>query len=162
MNKISRDLGIALLLAVGLTLVFYFDIWVLVGTPMSSSLHGSIVDTSTSTLLQDPAVSHWVFVPGIKTLQFELFNHINLLWSNLRGLGMPMLVNDIQVAPLYPLTLLFLWVPGEYFWNIFVLVRWIIFASGAYLLAARCFRFNFSGSSIFVLTFVFALSMHAG
>ncbi len=70
---------------------------------------------------------------------------------------MPMLANEFQVAPLYPLTLLFLWVPGEYFWNIFVLVRWIIFASGAYLLASRCFRFNFAGSSIFVLTFVFAL-----
>ncbi len=157
MNNIRRDLGIALLLAVGLTLVFYSDIWLLIGTPMSSSSHGSAFDTSTSTLLQDPAVSHWVFVPGIKTLQFELFNHFNFLWSNLRGLGMPILVNDIQVAPLYPLTLLFLWVPGEYFWNIFVVVRWIIFASGAYLLASRCFRFNFAGSSIFVLTFVFAL-----
>ena len=157
LNKLSIDIRIALLLGVGLTLVFYFDIWAMIDTPMIGSLDRSAVDTSTVTPLQDPAVSHWVFVPGIKTLQFELFNHFNFLWSNLRGLGMPMLVNDVQVAPLYPLTLLCLWVPGEYFWNIFVLLRWIIFASGAYLLASRCFRFNFFGSSIFVLTFVFSL-----
>ena len=73
--------------------------------------------------LQDPAVSHWVFVPGIKTLRYELFNHLNILWSNLRGLGMPILVNDVQAAPMYPLTLLLIWVPGEYFWNVFVLAR---------------------------------------
>ncbi|MAF06482.1 MAG: hypothetical protein CL389_01340 [Acidiferrobacteraceae bacterium] len=107
--------------------------------------------------LQDPAVSHWTFVPGIKTVQYEVFHHFNLLWSNLRGLGMPILVNDVQVAPLYPLTALLIWLPGEYFWNVFVLARWIVFASGAFLLASRCFRFNLVGSSIFVLTFVFAL-----
>ncbi len=116
-----------------------------------------MVSTPMSGPLQDPAVSHWVFVPGIKTLQYEAFNHFNLLWSNLRGLGMPILVNDVQAAPLYPLTALLIWVPGEYFWNVFVLVRWIVFASGAFLLASRCFRFNLVGSSIFVLTFVFAL-----
>ncbi len=112
--------------------------------------------------LQDPAVSHWVFVPGIKTLQYEVFHHLNILWSNLRGLGMPILANDVQAAPLYPLTALLIWVPGEYFWNVFVLARWIVFASGAFLLASRCFRFNLVGSSIFVLTFVLHFSTHAG
>ena len=144
MNKLSIDIRVALLLAIGLTLVFYWDLWTLVSTPMSGPL-------------QDPAVSHWTFVPSIKTVQYEVFHHFNLLWSNLRGLGMPILVNDVQVAPLYPLTALLIWLPGEYFWNVFVLARWIVFASGAFLLASRCFRFNLVGSSIFVLTFVFAL-----
>jgi len=70
---------------------------------------------------------------------------------------MPILANDVQAAPMYPLTLALIWVPDEYFWNVFVLARWIIFASGAYLLASQCFRFNLVGSSIFVLVFVFAL-----
>ena len=69
MNKLSIDIRVALLLAIGLTLVFYWDLWTLVSTPMSGPL-------------QDPAVSHWTFVPGIKTLQYEAFNHFNLLWSN--------------------------------------------------------------------------------
>ncbi len=144
MNRLSIDIRVGLLLAIGLTLVFYWDLWTLVSTPMSGPL-------------QDPAVSHWTFVPGIKTVQYEVFHHFNLLWSNLRGLGMPILVNDVQAAPLYPLTALLIWLPGEYFWNVFVLARWIVFASGAFLLASRCFRFNLVGSSIFVLTFVFAL-----
>ncbi|MEC9292994.1 MAG: hypothetical protein VYC65_01775 [Chloroflexota bacterium] len=144
MNKLSIDIRIALLLAVGLTLVFYWDLFTMVSTPMSGPL-------------QDPAVSHWVYIPSIKTLRYELFNHFNILWSNLRGLGMPILVNDVQAAPMYPLTLLLIWLPDESFWNVFVLARWLIFASGSYLLASRCFQFNLAGSSIFVLTFVFAL-----
>ena len=91
MNKLSIDIRVALLLAIGLTLVFYWDLWTLVSTPMSGPL-------------QDPAVSHWTFVPSTKTVQYEVFHRFNLLWSNLRGLGMPILVNDVQAAPLYPLT----------------------------------------------------------
>ena len=69
MNSPSKDIRVGLLLAIGLTLVFYWDLFTMVSTPMSGPL-------------QDPVVSHWTFVPGIKILQYEAFNHFNLLWSN--------------------------------------------------------------------------------
>ena len=106
--------------------------------------------------LQDPGVSGWVFLPGLKVLQYEILQNHNFLWSNLKGLGMPLLGNELQEAPLYPLTLALLWVPEPYFWNVFVVLRWLILGSGAFFLASFCFRLKPAGALVFVLTFVFS------
>jgi len=106
--------------------------------------------------LQDPSVSGWTFMPGLKVLLYEIFEHGNFLWSSLKGLGMPVLGNEVQEAPLYPLTLALLWVPEPYFWNSFVSLRWLLLGSGGFLLAYRVFGLERAGALAFVLTFSFA------
>ena len=78
-------------------------------------------------------------MPGLKVLLYEILEHGNFLWSSLKGLGMPVLGNEVQEAPLYPLTLALLWVPEPYFWNSFVSLRWLLLGSGGFLLAYRVF-----------------------
>ncbi len=106
--------------------------------------------------LQDPAVSGWTFMPGLKVLLYEILEHGNFLWSSLKGLGMPVLGNEVQEAPIYPLTLALLWVPEPYFWNTFVILRWLLLGSGGFLLAYRVFGLERAGALAFVLTFSFA------
>ena len=106
--------------------------------------------------LQDPVVSGWTFMPGLKVLLYEILEHGNFLWSSLKGLGMPVLGNEVQEAPLYPLTLALLWVPEPYFWNSFVSLRWLLLGSGGFLLAYRVFGLERAGALAFVLTFSFA------
>ena len=60
---------------------------------------------ATSWTLQDPVVGPWNFIPGISAFRFELFENGNFLWSSLRNLGTPTLANEIQAAPMFPLTL---------------------------------------------------------
>lgn len=106
--------------------------------------------------LQDPVVSTWTFVPGLKVLLFEVLQNGNFLWSSLKGLGMPLLGNEVQEAPLFPLTLALLWIPEAYYWNAFVILRWILLGSGAFLLAYRVFGLERTGALVFVLAFAFA------
>ncbi len=106
--------------------------------------------------LQDPVVSGWVFIPGLKVLFFEILEQGNFLWSSLKGLGMPLLGNELQEAPLFPLTLALLWVPEAYYWNAFVILRWLLLGSGAFLLACRVFGLQRTGALVFVLAFAFA------
>ena len=110
----------------------------------------------TNLTLQDSSVSKWVFIPDLKVLKYEVFNNYNFLWSNLKGLGMPLLGNGLQVAPMYPLTLICLLVPDPFFWNVFVIARWLILGVGSFLLAVRCFGLGKTGGLLFVLTFAFA------
>lgn len=121
------------LLGIGFSLVvitvLFPDLVSLVNSPMFG----------TNLTLQDQVVSKWVFIPGLKVLKYEVFNNYNFLWSNLKGLGMPLLGNGVQVAPMYPLTLICLLVPDPYFWNVFVIARWLILGVGSFLLAVRCF-----------------------
>lgn len=133
--------------SVALILLFFSDVALLTNTPMQGI----------SWELQDPIISHWVMTPSLKVFQYELFTNFNLLWSNLRGLGMPILVNDVQLGPMFPLTILLSWVPDHLFWNVFALVRLFLFCIGAFLLARRIFGFELTGSFVFVLTLVFAL-----
>ncbi|HER63590.1 MAG TPA: hypothetical protein ENO11_06405, partial [Desulfobacteraceae bacterium] len=39
--------------------------------------------------LMDPVVSFANFEPSFKVFQYELVHHRNLLWSNLRSMGLP-------------------------------------------------------------------------
>ena len=41
----------------------------------------------TSWELQDPVVSEWNFIPGMSVLRHEFSHNKNILWSNLRSLG---------------------------------------------------------------------------
>ena len=106
--------------------------------------------------LQDPVVTFWTFIPGLKVLLFEILQNGNFLWSSLKGLGMPLLGSEVQEAPLFPLTLALLWIPEAYYWNAFVILRWILLGSGAFLLAHRMFGLERTGALVFVLAFAFA------
>lgn len=106
--------------------------------------------------MQDPVVTFWTFIPGLKVLLFEILQNGNFLWSSLKGLGMPLLGSEVQEAPLFPLTLVLLWVPEAYYWNAFVILRWILLGSGAFLLAHRMFGLERTGALVFVLLFAFA------
>ena len=145
-NIVNSDylLGIAFSLVV--ITVLFPDLVSLINSPMFG----------TNLTLQDSSVSKWVFIPDLKVLKYEVFNNYNFLWSNLKGLGMPLLGNGVQVAPMYPLTLICLLVPDPYFWNVFVIARWLILGVGSFLLAVRCFGLGKTGGLLFVLTFAFA------
>ena len=106
--------------------------------------------------LQDPVVTFWTFIPGLKVLLFEILQNGNFLWSSSKGLGMPLLGSEVQEAPLFPLTLALLWIPEAYYWNAFVILRWILLGSGAFLLAHRMFGLERTGALVFVLAFAFA------
>ncbi len=106
--------------------------------------------------LQDPVVSTWTFIPGLKVLLFEVLQNGNFFWSSLKGLGMPLLGNEVQEAPLFPLTLALLWVPEPYYWNAFIIARWLLLGSGAFVLAYRVFGLERTGALVFVLAFAFA------
>jgi len=88
-------------LMAALNFVLYPGIFLFLQSPMIGN----------SWTLGDPSVSIQNFIPGIKTLRFELFENANVLWSSLRNMGAPVLANEVQVGPLYPLSLAFIWVP---------------------------------------------------
>ena len=125
--------------------VLFPDLVSLVNSPMFG----------TNLTLKEAIVSKWVFIPNLKILKYEVFNNHNFLWSNLKGLGMPLLGNGIQVAPMNPLTLICLLVPDPSFWSVLVTARWLILGVGSYLLAGRCFGLGTTGGFLFVLTFAF-------
>ena len=103
--------------------------------------------------LHDPAVSQWVMLPSLRAIKYELIHNHNFLWSNLRALGLPLLGNEIQGAPLFPLTLLCIWIPEPYFWNIFILLRLTLATAGSFLLGTQIFRFSKPASTVFSIAF---------
>ncbi len=105
--------------------------------------------------LQDPVAGHLNFIPGLRVFVYELLHNHNLLWSNLRGFGLPLLGHDIQVGPLFPLTWLAVFVPESYFWNVMISFRLALLFSGSYLLASYVFQFKRPGAILFALTFIF-------
>lgn len=147
-EKKAYHLVFAFLVSLLLILVIYPEILTMKETPMGRT---------TWVELQDPGVSHMNFVPGRNVIRYEMFKNGNILWSNLRGLGMPLLGNDIQVAPMFPLTMLLSWIPGTYFWNIYVLIRLFLLAVAAYLVAFEILKFRKMSSVFFMFTFIYAL-----
>ncbi|MDW7772659.1 MAG: hypothetical protein SCH71_07185 [Desulfobulbaceae bacterium] len=137
----------AVLVSLFFLLVFYADFVLLKTNPMFGSGRELI----------DPVVSFANFEPGFRVFQYELMQHQNLLWSNLRSMGLPLLANDIQAAPLFPLTLLLFWVPADYYWNIFVVARLLLMGAGAYLLARDFLKFRSIPAAFFVLCFIYSL-----
>lgn len=105
--------------------------------------------------LQDPVVSFMTIIPGLQAVRYELFNHYNVLWSNLRNMGAPLLANEVQTAPLFPLTLLLIALPQHLFWNSFILSRLLLMGAGSILIARQIFKFNRVGSLTFALVFIF-------
>jgi hypothetical protein len=101
--------------------------------------------------LQDPVVSLWNFIPGWKTVRFEILQNKNFLWSNLRGLGLPLLGNEIQVAPLFPLSLFWIWLPPALFWNVLVSSRLFLVALACCLIATEIFKFKPLGAIVFTV-----------
>lgn len=103
--------------------------------------------------LTDPAVSTWIMLPSLRVMKYELFHNHNFLWTNLRSLGLPLLGNEIQGAPIFPLTLLCLWIPEPYFWNVFILCRLLLGTAGAFLLGTQCLRLSRHGATVFAVSF---------
>src|SRR4051812_21496966 len=131
-----------ILLIIVIVFIFYPGLFLLTETPLFSK----------SWTLQDEVVSWLNFIPGISVVRYELFENWNVLWSSLRNMGAPVLSNEIQAAPLFPLTLALLWVPDPYFWNIFVVARTVLMWVGSALLA-RALRMGRIQSLIFVACF---------
>ena len=92
--------------------------------------------------LQDPVISNMTVVPGERVLHYELLEHANLLWSNLRGMGGPLLGSEVQSAPLFPLTLLWVGLPDHYFFSAMVLSRLVFVSAGARRFLAAWLRRN--------------------
>ncbi|MBF0299975.1 MAG: hypothetical protein HQK51_14715 [Oligoflexia bacterium] len=107
--------------------------------------------------LRDYSVSFFNFFPEYALLRYEILNNFNILWTNLRGLGLPILGVEVQAAPLFPLTLLLIWLPFKIFWNVFVVLRFILTAWALYLIAHKIFRLKILSSIFLTATFVFTM-----
>lgn len=107
--------------------------------------------------LSDTVVSHMVFIPGLKSFKFQLFHNGQILWNNLRAMGMPLLANEIQAAPLFPLTWLFLFLPISLFWNFFVIAKLLLASTFGIYIARRILGFNFYTSLFFLFNFCFGM-----
>src|SRR5215218_320629 len=112
------------ILILAITFLLYPGIFLFLNSPM-------IVKSWT---LQDMGAGLWAFVPGRSVARYELFENWNILWSSLRNMGAPILGNEVQSAPLFPLTLALVWLPDPFFWNAFVAVRLVLMWLGAFLL----------------------------
>ncbi len=112
---------------------------------------------ATSWTLQDPVVGLLNFIPGISAFRFELFENGNFLWSSLRNLGTPTLANEIQAAPMFPLTLALIWIPDPYFWNAFVSMRTIFLGAGVFLVATHLMRLKPFPAMIFTIVFAYSV-----
>lgn len=146
----SDSYGVKFLAAAGISLlfilIFYPGFVFLKKTPMLGM----------GWELMDPVVSFANFEPSFRVFRYELLEHGNMLWSNLRSMGLPLLANDIHAAPMFPLTLLLCWLPPEYFWNIFVVARLLLMGMGTFLLARNFLRFQTIPAAFFVLCFIYS------
>ena len=142
-----QDIFLGLFASIALLLFFYPQFVVFEMTPMHAK----------GWELSDPSVSWANFKPSFRVFQYELYNNFNVLWSSLRTMGMPMLANDIQAAPLFPLTLIFSWLHEDIFWNVYVSARLVLLGFGSYLLVRRFFNFERLVSIVFIISFVYAL-----
>lgn len=110
----------------------------------------------TSWFLSDPVVSYLNFIPSIDVIRYELFENHNFLWSNLRGMGLPLLGNEIQAGPLFPLTLALIWLPDDVFWNVFVFLRVVLTGMGTYLVARDFLKLRPMAALFFTFSFAYA------
>lgn len=98
-------------------------------------------------------------MPSLREFRFELFEHGNILWSNLRALGQPMLGNGVQAAPLFPLTLILIGLPDQFFWSVMPIIRVLLIALGCFVLARKAFGLSFSASFAFAILAGFNLNV---
>lgn len=109
--------------------------------------------------IKDPAVSWMAFMPSLREFRFELFEHGNILWSNMRALGQPMLGNGVQAAPLFPLTLLLIGLPDQLFWSVMPITRVLLIALASFVLARKVFGLPFIASFAFAILAGFNLNV---
>ena len=109
--------------------------------------------------LKDPNVSWGAFMPALREFRYELLNHGNVLWSNLRATGQPLLGNTVQAAPLFPLNLALIWLPDTSYWSVMPLLRLGLIALVCFLLARRIFGLSISASLAFALVAGFNLNV---
>jgi len=119
----------------------YPDLFFLKASPMGG-------DPST---LKDPTVSWLAFIPAFREFRYELLEHGNLLWSNLRGMGQPILGNTVQGAPLFPLNLILLPLPDQLYWSVMPISRICLICLAAFLIARRIIGMPFAASLLFGL-----------
>ncbi|MGZ6332270.1 MAG: hypothetical protein ACXWP5_06595 [Bdellovibrionota bacterium] len=136
---------VAFLLSLGLVLIYYPGFVFFYRFPLDAS----------DWVLQDPVISFLVSWPSLAELRTNLLSHGGLLWSSLRGWGLPILGNDVQAAPLFPLTLLLVWLPLKIYWNVFVVLRLALTGMAGILIGQRIFKFTRAGAILFALSFGF-------
>lgn len=134
----------AFILVVAIAFLLYPGIFLFFNSPMIAK----------SWTLQDMGAGLWAFVPGRSVARYELLDNLGVLWSGLRHLGAPILGNDVQAAPLFPLTLALTWLPDPYFWNAFVAVRLVLMWFGAFLLATTVLKLERLPAFVFMVCFV--------
>ncbi len=110
-----------------------------------------------SWLLADSSVSLLNFIPSFDVIRYEILENSNFLWTNLRGMGAPLLGNEIMTGPLFPLTLLLIWLPGDMYWNVFVCSRVILAGVGVYLLARDFLKLKPLPALFFMFSFAYSL-----
>jgi len=101
--------------------------------------------------IKDPTVSWGAFMPAFREFRYELLNHGNILWSNLRSLGQPMLGNGVQGAPLFPLNLVLVGLPDHIYWSVMPLLRLSLIGLACFALARQVFGLSFLASLVFAL-----------
>jgi len=108
--------------------------------------------------LKDPTVSWTAFMPAFRDFRYELLEHTNLLWSNSRGLGQPLLGNTVQGAPLFPLNLLLLPLPDSLYWSIMPIARILLIGLGCFLIARNVVGLSIGASLFFALLIGFNIN----
>ena len=109
--------------------------------------------------LTDSSVSWAAFMPAWREFKYELFQHGNILWSNLRSFGLPMLANGVQGAPLFPLNLALIGLPDSLFWSVMPISRVILIAVGCYFISRHIFKLNIAASLVFAILVGFNLNI---
>ena len=90
-------------------------------------------------------------MPSFREFRYELFEHGNILWSSLRGMGQPMLANGVQSAPLFPLNLALIGLPDQLYWSVMPLLRILLIALGCYVICRHCFGLSITASLVFAI-----------
>ncbi|MFT6047115.1 MAG: hypothetical protein ACI9WC_002828 [Arenicella sp.] len=127
----------------------YPELFLLQATPMGGD----------SWTIKDPAVSWAAFMPSWREFRYEFLNHGNLLWSDLRAMGQPMLGNGVQAAPLFPLNLALIALPDLWYWTAMPILRVVLIALALYLTARKVFKLSILASLIFALMCGFNLNV---
>lgn len=125
------------------------DLFFLIRSPMEG----------TTLTLKDPTVSWSAFMPAFREFRYELLNSGNILWSNLRGMGQPILGNGVQGAPLFPLNIILLPLPDSLYWSVMPISRLLLIALAAYMIARKLIGFSIAASLMFALLIGFNINV---
>ncbi len=108
-----------------------------------------------SLALNDVNVGPLTFFGGIRSFTYEFWNHGQVLWTSLKGQGVPLLAHDIQSAPLNPLSWLSLILDESTFWSVWGTLRLILLTLGSLLIGSRIYKLEVWPAILFAVTLVF-------